>query len=175
MTEVDLVLRELTLEDKDAFADAVREFERTDPEFTFAFGFHEDGDFGAYLADLEGQQRGLGLPVGWVPGTFLVGVMGKKVIGRVSLRHELNDYLLEREGHVGYGVVASARRKGYASQMLKLTLPRARALGIKRILVTCDEDNAGSIAVIEGCGGELEDVRVFEDSNVPKRRYWLST
>jgi hypothetical protein len=40
-------------------------------------------------------------------------------------------------------------------------------LGISRVLVTCDEDNAGSRATIEKNGG------IYEDSRGGKRRYWL--
>jgi len=170
-----LVLRELTLEDRDALIAAVREFKRTDPDWDFAFRFDEDGDFAQYVERLGSEQRGIGLPEGLVPATYLVAVVGTKVVGRVSLRHELNDFLLEQAGHVGYGVVASCRRRGYASQMLKLTLPHARALGIERVLVTCDDDNVASIRVVEGCGGVLEDVRELAGAAVPKRRYWLST
>jgi predicted acetyltransferase len=41
------------------------------------------------------------------------------------------------------------------------------------VLVTCDEDNLASIAVIERCGGVLEDVRPDPDG-APKRRYWIA-
>ena len=43
------------------------------------------------------------------------------------------------------------------------------ALGLDRVLLTCDEDNPGSRMVIEKAGGVLEDVRVG------KRRYWVPT
>jgi predicted acetyltransferase len=36
-----------------------------------------------------------------------------------------------------------------------------------RVLLTCDEDNAGSRATIEGAGG------TYEDSRAGKRRYWI--
>jgi predicted acetyltransferase len=53
--------------------------------------------------------------------------------------------------------------------MLVQSLTWARGLGIESALVTCDDDNVGSIRVIEGAGGVLEDVRGV------KRRYWVST
>jgi predicted acetyltransferase len=53
--------------------------------------------------------------------------------------------------------------------MLQQSLPWARELGIDPALVTCDDDNIGSIRVIENAGGELEDVRGA------KRRYWVPT
>jgi predicted acetyltransferase len=48
----------------------------------------------------------------------------------------------------------------------------ARAEGVGRVLVTCDEDNAGSRTVIESCGGKLESV-VNTGDGVPKRRHWI--
>lgn len=105
----------------------------------------------------------------YVPCTTLWWVDGDDYVGRLAIRHRLNDVLLEVGGHIGYDVRPSARRRGHASAMLRAALPWARGLGIARALVTCDEDNIGSIRVIEAAGGELEDVRGT------KRRYWLST
>lgn len=86
-----------------------------------------------------------------------------------QLVHRLNDLLLDVGGHIGYDVRPSARRRGHATAMLRGALPWANGLGIDRVLVTCDDDNVGSIRVIEAAGGELEDVREA------KRRYWVPT
>jgi predicted acetyltransferase len=107
-------------------------------------------------------------PEGWVPSSTWWFCDGPLYIGRVSLRHRLTDYLLSAGGHVGYDVRPSARLRGHATAMLRATLPEARRLGIERVLVTCDDDNVGSIKVIERCGGVLEDTR---DG---KRRYWIA-
>ena len=50
-------------------------------------------------------------------------------------------------------------------------VPIVRAVrgGIDPALVTCDDDNVGSVRVIEAAGGVLEDVRGV------KRRYWVPT
>lgn len=105
----------------------------------------------------------------YVPCTTLWWVDGEHYLGRLAIRHRLSDFLLEVGGHIGYDVRPSARRHGHASAMLRAALPWAESLGIERALVTCNEDNTGSIRVIEAAGGELEDVRGT------KRRYWLST
>ena len=88
-------------------------------------------------------------------------------LGSVSLRHELNDFLLERGGHIGYSVRPAARRRGIATAALRLTLQRARSLGLDRVLVTCEAGNVASARTIEGCDGALEDVREG------MRRYWI--
>jgi predicted acetyltransferase len=47
----------------------------------------------------------------------------------------------------------------------------ARANGVQRVLVICDQDNTGSRTVIEACGGQLE---LVEDvRGTPVRRYWI--
>ncbi len=90
-------------------------------------------------------------------------------VGFLSLRHELNDFLFEQGGHIGYSVRPTRRREGHASAALRLALVEAAALGLDPVLVCCDEDNLGSRAVIEGCGG------VYEDSRQGRRRYWVPT
>jgi predicted acetyltransferase len=107
-----------------------------------------------------------------VPATLLVAEVEGEIVGRVSIRHELNDTLLRVGGHIGYGVRPQHRRRGYATEMLRQSLIVAHSLGIDPVLVTCDEDNAGSMAVIERCGGLLEGT--VEIPGAPrKRRYWI--
>lgn len=104
-----------------------------------------------------------------VPCTTLWWVDGETYLGRIAIRHELTDFLRDVGGHIGYDVRPTRRREGHATEMLKGSLPWALALGIDPALVTCDDDNVGSIRVIEHAGGELEDVRGT------KRRYWILT
>ncbi|MGL4176430.1 MAG: GNAT family N-acetyltransferase [Dermatophilaceae bacterium] len=111
-------------------------------------------------------------PTGHVPCTFfwLVDEAEPAVyLGSISVRHRLTPFLLELGGHVGYSVRPAARRRGIATEALRLVLPEAAALGVDPALLTCDEDNHGSVRVIEANGGVLEDVRQG------KRRYWVPT
>ena len=106
---------------------------------------------------------------GHVPCTYLWIVEGSTFLGSLAIRHELNDFLLNEGGHIGYSVRPSARRHGHAAKALADALPIARELGIQRVLLTCDEDNAGSRATIEKNGGS------YEDTRNGKRRYWIDT
>jgi predicted acetyltransferase len=77
-------------------------------------------------------------------------------------------------GHIGYVVVPEFRRLGYATAILRLSVLIAREkLGIGRLLLTCDDDNIGSIRTIEKNGGILENVITGPDLDKPKRRYWI--
>ena len=111
------------------------------------------------------------VPEGWVPATlyYLVDREGH-VAGALDLRHYLNDGLYYG-GHIGYGMSLPYRGRGWAPLMLALGLEKAKALGIDRALVTCNDDNLPSAGTIEACGGVLENV-VLEEGK-PLRRYWI--
>jgi predicted acetyltransferase len=47
-------------------------------------------------------------------------------------------------------------------------------MGVTSTLLTCDDDNVGSAAVIERCGGVREAVTLRPDG-APPCRYWLPT
>jgi predicted acetyltransferase len=126
--------------------------------------------FAAYVAGLHADRLDeTPRPDNFVPSTEFWYLEGDEYLGRLGLRHRLNDFLLEMGGHIGYDVRPTARRRGYATAMLRAALPHAQALSIDPALVTCDTDNVGSRTVIETCGGKLEDIR----NN--KRRYWVPT
>lgn len=170
-----LRLRTLLVTDELSFRSAVDEFREKEPGWPFAFDFDQSTDFVAYIRRLDCWSKGRELPDNFVPNTFMVGVVENTIIGRISIRHELNEYLCKYGGHVGYGVVPSQRNRGYASQMLRLTLPIAAKLGIARLLVTCDESNMASQRVIEKTGGLLQNMLREPDTAVLKKRYWIET
>lgn len=122
-------------------------------------------DYVRQLAEDEVRVR----RTGWVTASMLWWVEDQEYLGRLQIRHELTDFLLEIGGHIGYDVRASARRRGHATAMLRAALPRAATLGITSVLITCDTDNVASRRVIEGNGGVLEDERAG------KLRFWVPT
>lgn len=130
-------------------------------------------DWGAYLKTLDDHRRGVNLPDGLVPATFLVADVADTIVGRTSIRHELNDSLRRHGGHIGYCVLPGYRRRGYATEILRQSLVIARATAVTRVLVTCDDGNTGSIAVIERCGGKLDSVIRPAPSAPLTRRYWI--
>lgn len=65
---------------------------------------------------------------------------------------ELPSYCL---GHIGYSVVPWKRRRGYATQALRLMLPHVWQEGLTNVQIVADEDNIPSRRVIEANGGVL--------------------
>jgi predicted acetyltransferase len=108
-------------------------------------------------------------PRAYVPFTELWMDQDGEYVGRISLRHELNELLWTWGGHIGYSVRPSARGRGHASSALRQMLEVARERGLTEVLVTCDPDNEASRRTIEGAGG------VYEDTREGKRRYWVGT
>jgi predicted acetyltransferase len=131
-------------------------------------------DFAAYVAWLERESRGEGLAHGRVPhSTFWLVDGSGEIVAVANLRHRLNAFLSEVGGHIGFGVRPSARRQGFATEVLRSTLIEAAKLGIDKAFVTCDKDNVGSERTILKNGGVLQD-EVWSDvySRIVKR-FWI--
>ena len=113
------------------------------------------------------------VPKGLVPSSTYLGVREKDnyIVGMIDIRHYLNEYLTQAGGHIGYGVRKTERNKGYAKQMLKLALEKCKELKIKKVLITCDEDNIASEKVILSANAKLEDIRNVDGEN--KKRFWI--
>ena len=141
--------------------------------FEFLLDLEKGEAWPVYLDRLERLRRGVDLPEGRVPATFLVAEAEGQVVGRVSIRHELNAYLADVGGHIGYGIRPGFHRRGYATGILRQSLAVAASLGLARVLVTCDADNVGSAKVIEQCDGVLGNVVPGRDGSEPRRRYWV--
>ncbi|MEN1968079.1 GNAT family N-acetyltransferase [Lentibacillus sp. N15] len=128
--------------------------------------------YGAYLEALAARESGAGK---WLPSTnyFLIDDH-ERMVAMVDIRHELNEFLYNVGGHIGYSTRPSERNKGYATFILKEALKKCRELGIDRVLVTCDEDNVGSAKVIINNGG-IEDASYQDTDGTVKRRFWIET
>ena len=171
---MDLVLRVPAQSDEAEFLRAHRATSPGAPNFLHYY--EEEMSFLRYLEVLAEQERGENLPADHVPSTFLFAFAGTRIVGRVSIRHSLNPSLERVGGHIGYVVVPEYRRQGYATAILRQSLQIARQkLGLKRVLVACDDDNVGSIKTIEKNGGVLESIVTGLDGDKPKRRYWIAT
>lgn len=100
--------------------------------------------------------------------TFLVFDDNKKLIGMLSIRHDLPDELIQKYGHIGYGVRPSERRKGHACKMLAHALEECKKLGLNRVVLGCYKQNIGSAKTILKNGGrliqEVDDIKQINDN-----------
>ena len=113
------------------------------------------------------------VPKGLVPSSTYLGIREKDnyIVGMIDIRHYLNEYLTQVGGNIGYSVRKTERNKGYAKQMLKLALEKCKELKIKKVLITCDEDNIASEKVILSANAKFEDIRNVDGEN--KKRFWI--
>lgn len=89
---------------------------------------------------------------------FLAFDSDEHLVGISDIRLGTNDFIRNFAGQIGYSVRPSQRRKGYASEILRLTLMKAAEYGFSELLITCNDPNIASAKVIEKNGGILESI-----------------
>lgn len=156
---------------KRSFVAAEIEFRRVDSKKRLS-GRKLSRGFDAYLVKLRGYEQGKNLPKGYVPATNYWLVRGPRFIGEVTIRHRLTPALRKEGGHIGYGIRPSERKKRYGTKICALALKKAKAMGIRRALLTCNDSNTGSWKIIEANGGKLHSK--IRHHGVLKRRYWIT-
>ena len=109
-----------------------------------------------------------------IPATLYLTIRksDNKIVGNLQIRHKLNDKLLLYGGHIGDSVRPSERKKGYATEQIRLALQKCKELGIDNVLMDCDKSNIGSAKSIQNNGGILEN-EIYVDSKLIQR-YWIS-
>jgi predicted acetyltransferase len=115
-----------------------------------------------------------GTEVAKVPFAHLWMVAGEEFIGRVGVRYRLDEHLRRWGGHIGYEVRPSYWGRGFGHRALALGIAHAREVGLRALLLTCDDANAASARIIERAGGVLEDVIAYPlGTGRRARRYWI--
>lgn len=126
-----------------------------------------------YITLCKQNEQGLDLKKHLVPCTQFGAFNHQgQLVGMCNVRHQLNDLWLNVGGHIGYSVHPNFRRQGIATFMLQEALKYCRYLHLKKVLLTCLEDNEASKKTILKCGGVYEDTRYFNQERV--ERYWIN-
>jgi predicted acetyltransferase len=147
---------ELSAEGNQQYKDAIRDFEK----------------FLQFCAD---ETAGRNLAPDRVPqSTFWLVEDDQRILGCSRLRHRLNAFLEDFGGHIGYEIRPSVRRQGYGTHIFRLTLDKARDLGLRQVLVTADSSNIGSWRIIEKNGGVLDSEAVSPHTGQLLRKYWIA-
>ena len=150
-------------------ADIIANNTNHSPWVIFKNDYH---DFDHYLNELETKEES----EQWVPDSvfFLLDTERQTLLGAVNIRHKLNEGLLRNGGHIGDGIRPSERRKGYATEMIRLALIECKKLGLEKVLMVCEKENIGSAKSIINNGGVLENEITNPDGSVDQR-YWIKT
>lgn len=132
-------------------------------------GLTREEDFDVWLKKTRNEQ----LAPNKVPTTTFLAMCFQDgcIAGMVNIRHWLDEELLMHGGHIGYSVRPGMRRKGVATEMLRLALLECKKMNIFQVLVTCDKDNYASAKTIINNKGVLENELIIEGK--PLQRYWI--
>ena len=146
---------------------------KENPLINGAAGLNNFSSIEDWLEELKKRSSEATVPEGLVPSSTYLGVREKDnyIVGMIDIRHYLNEYLTQVGGNIGYSVRKTERNKGYAKQMFKLALEKCKELKIKKVLITCDEDNIASEKVILSANAKFEDIRCIDGEN--KKRFWI--
>lgn len=137
-----------------------------------SLGSHED--LNKWLVNVKDYSEGNNLPSDFVRADQYVFLRGdNKIVGMLNFRRELNEVLLQSGGHIGYSIHPDERRKGYADLMLRTFLNQIDVNEYERVLLTCDERNAGSRSVIVNNGGVYENTIIDPEDGSNMERYWI--
>lgn len=150
-------------------------FDNNEHELSGAGGLDRIKDVDKWLEKIRNDISEESIEKGRIPATLFLGIRksDNKVVGTIQIRHYLNEFLLREAGHIGDGVRPSERRKGYATEMIRLALEECKKIGINRVLMTCDKNNTGSSKSIQKNGGVLENEILLESGEICQR-YWIS-
>ena len=128
----------------------------------------------ALLADIERFEEARDLPPDRVRMTWFWLFRGDRIIASSRLRHALIPVLLQDGGHIGYEVRPSERRQGIARALLRLTLGEARRIGLRRVLLTAEPTNLGSVRVILANGGVFSGKSISPHTGRAMNHYWIA-
>lgn len=97
-----------------------------------------------------------------------------RLVGMIDLRHSIeNPVLAMFGGHIGYSVRISERRKGYATEMLRLCLEKAKERGMARVMISCNDGNIGSEKTILANGGVYHHKITVDERDETIKIFWI--
>lgn len=125
-----------------------------------------------FLALTVMREKGIDDISGYVPFSTFYIVVGEVIVGDIRVRYKLNEQLLQEGGHIGYALHPDHRRRGYGTAACKLALDFCKDIGLKKVLITCDEQNTASRKIIESVGG-IADTPYAQSEDKAVLRYWV--
>ena len=137
----------------------------------------EENNIDNYLKQLDDWAKGMNLPEGYVPSTSYWLMDDDNWVGMFAIRHRLTPRLEQEGGHVAANIAPKYRGKYSSFIGIKLCIDKARKLGLKRVLMTCDAGNSASYRAITGLmklyGGEQLPDSIVNGHD--EHRIWVNT
>ena len=164
---------------KNAYLSALNQLEKKRDKLSWIYLGDDENtnkphtDFNEYVRTL--LKRKTKPAPGFVCNTVWWAIYKDEMVGRISIRHELNDFLKEIGGHIGFITHPKWRSKGVATWMLSEVLKTTHAKAIGKVLLTCDEHHEASEKVILRNGGVFERLVDVGPSRPPKKHFWIET
>lgn len=175
---MELYLKEPTMDEKEELIKMVNEFADANDEYQFEglgnFKKIYDSSYEEFYDGLEVNKHINQINPEWANQTSYVLIdENGHIYGAANIRHELKGKLREIGGHVGYGIRPSERGKGYATLQLKLLLEKMDKMGIDNALITCRENNIGSIKTMNKFIGTADSLIPSRYEGIMEYRYWV--
>ena len=168
----ELYLKIPSIDDKDEWVNYIEEYKENDS--TIPCGFKDGMKYEDWLRRVNNESNGI-LEDDRVPSSFYFLMDEGRIIGSISVRHNLNNEFLKKYGgHIGYNIRPSERGKGFGTKMLYMALFKCDELGLEDIMVTCKKDNIASCKVTENNGGVLFDEVFIPEEDSIFKIYWIN-
>ena len=167
------MLEEISLEHEAAFLRLIDDYLRNDPNaLDFVFGDHEPWDstrFRKYVKDSEKLKFDWRPPANKTSTTrYIYRSANGDILALGFMRFPLDEEIEETGGNLCCAVSPSLRGRGYGSYCLALMLFEAVRAGLRRVFLTCPENDKAMRKVIEKNRGVLEGV------SKKRAQYWIS-
>lgn len=153
-----------------SFKNYVMAYKETKDEFYYNIYKKALDDFRGYIQELRNYSKGIKVPEGWVPFSTFWLINDDEVVGVARVRHKE----IGHAGHMGADISPYHRNKGYGTEALALSLEKAKEIGLKEVIVTCNINNHGSKKIIEKNSGKLLEVVLHEEENEKLYKFSIS-
>ena len=132
------------------------------------------GDFAAFVAELEDEACGRNLPPDIsAQQTYWTVRNGETIVGEIRLRPTIPEPFETQNGHIGYNIRPTERRKGCATRQLALVLAEARKCGLNRVMLPVQTGNIGSEHAIQKNGGYVNGQSVDSETGEIMLHHWI--